>query len=85
MDNKLAQIKQDFLYPISPYHGLVNENDHKNQFLNLKIQEFAQKIGFIANLHTAGKLPSAKAYDQLESLWKEIESIERGLINHQQN
>ena len=68
MYNKSSQIKQNFLYPISPYHGsLTNEPE----IFNTKLQQFAQKIGFIAKLYSSRKVPSQQAYCQVESLWRE--------------
>ncbi len=82
MHNTQSNIKQDFLYPISRYHGSVTDN---TVIFNAKLQEFAQKIGFIANLHTGGKLPSEEAYFNVESLWRELESTKGIIINDQLN
>ncbi|EAZ90355.1 DUF7219 family protein [Crocosphaera chwakensis] len=71
MDNIPAKIKENFLCPISPYHGSLT--NHTVMF-NTKLQQFAQKVGFIANLHTGGKLPPKEAYDQVEGLWRELEA-----------
>ncbi|MDJ0660891.1 MAG: hypothetical protein QNJ42_15595 [Crocosphaera sp.] len=70
MDNTPANIKDHFLYPISPYHGALSKD---KVIFNAKLQEFAQKVGFIANLYTGGKLPSEEAYGRVESLWRELE------------
>ena len=82
MHNTQSNMKQDFLYPISPYHGSVTDD---TVIFNAKLQEFAQKIGFIANLHTGGKLASEKAYCQVESLWRELELTKGIMINDQQD
>lgn len=82
MYNRSSRIKEDFLYPISPYHGSLT---HDTVILNAKLQEFAQKVGFIANLYTAGKLPSDKAYFQIESLWRELESTKGIIIDDQED
>ncbi len=69
MHNVSTKIKENFLYPISPYHGSLTKD---TVIFNAKLQEFAQKVGFIANLHTGGKLPPKEAYEQVENLWREL-------------
>ncbi|MGK7954027.1 MAG: hypothetical protein AB4063_01975 [Crocosphaera sp.] len=71
MHKKQPNVKDNFLYPITAYRGSIN-ND--TVLFNEKLQAFAQKVGFIANLYTGGKLPSKEAYSQVESLWRELES-----------
>lgn len=80
MDNLPAKIKENFLYPISPYHGSLT---HNTVIFNTKLQEFAQKVGFIANLHTGGKLPPKEAYNQVEDLWKELEETKMTVFEAQ--
>ena len=76
MHNELPNSKNNFLYPKSPYRGyLTNET----VIFNAKFQEFAQKLGFIANLHTGGKLSSDQAYLRVESLWSDLESSTQGI------
>ena len=82
MHNTESNIKNDFLYPISPYHGSLTDD---TVIFNAKLQEFAQKVGFIANLYTGGKLPSEKAYYQVESLFRELESTKGIFIHDQQD
>ena len=40
---------------------------------------------FIANLYTGGKLPSEKAYYQVESLFRELQSTKGTFINDQED
>ncbi|MDJ0582099.1 hypothetical protein [Crocosphaera sp.] len=82
MYEKQSNIKQDFLYPISPYYGSPT-ND--TVIFNAKLQEFAQKIGFLANLHSSGKVPSEEAYCQVEYLWRELELTKGNVINDLQD
>ncbi|WP_107670383.1 hypothetical protein [Cyanothece sp. BG0011] len=75
--NKITRTNKDnFLYPLCPYHGTLTQD---TVLFNNKLQEFAHKVGFIANLHTGGKLPSEKAYGQVESLWRDLESTKMTL------
>lgn len=82
MYEKQCNIKQDFLYPVSPYYGSLT-ND--TVIFNAKLQEFAQKIGFLANLHSSGKVPSEEAYSEVESLWRELELTKGNVINDLQD
>jgi len=61
--------KDDFLHPHSTYRG---EFTPEKLVFNANLQEFAQKIGYICNLETAGKIPTADAYKQIKSLWKTL-------------
>lgn len=70
------QQTNDFLYPRSSYHGNVKP---ENLVFNSNLQEFAQKISYICNLETGGKLPPEKAYKQIKSLWKELKRSKKEL------
>ena len=66
----------DFLYPRHSYHGKVKP---ENLVFNSNLQEFAQKINYICNLETGGKLPPEKAYKQIKTLWKELKRSKKEL------
>ncbi|MBD2604473.1 hypothetical protein H6G81_07995 [Scytonema hofmannii FACHB-248] len=68
--------KDDFLYPRGRYYGQVKP---ENLVFNANLQEFAQKISYICNLETGGKLPPEQAYDQIKSLWKELKRTKKQL------
>ena len=68
--------KDDFLYPRSSYRGKIKP---ENLVFNANLQEFAQKISYICNLETGGKLPPDKAYKQIKSLWKELKRSKKEL------
>lgn len=68
--------KDDFLYPHYPYRG---EAQPKNIVFNANLQEFAQKVNYICNLETGGKISSEEAYHQIKALWKELKSSRKGL------
>jgi len=70
------QNKADFLHPRYSYHGRVKP---ENLVFNSNLQEFAQKISYICNLETAGKLPPDEAYRQIKSLWKELKKSKKEL------
>jgi hypothetical protein len=61
--------KENFLYPYSAYRG---EFKPENLVFNANLQEFAQKVSYICNLETSGKISSIQAYEQIKSLWKKL-------------
>jgi len=68
--------KDEFLYPRSRYHGQVNPED---LMFNANLQEFAQRISFISNLQTNGKLSAAESYQQVKDLWQQLECTSAAL------
>lgn len=73
----MSQKEQDqFLYPRSSYHGEVKP---ENLVFNANLQEFGQRIGYICNLETSGKLSSLEAYHQIKDLWKQLKSSKKAL------
>lgn len=72
-DNKKLD---NYLYPRSRYYGQVKP---ENLVFNSNLQEFAQKISYICNLETSGKLPPEEAYKQIKSLWKQLKRTKKQL------
>ncbi|BAY63417.1 hypothetical protein NIES22_35050 [Calothrix brevissima NIES-22] len=68
--------KDDFLYPRSRYYGQVQP---ENLVFNANLQEFSQRISYICNLETGGKIPPAEAYKQIKLLWKELKRSKKQL------
>ena len=68
--------KNNFLHPRHPYHGQVKP---ENLVFNSNLQEFAQKISYVCNLETGGKVPPEEAYQQIKSLWKELKKSKKEL------
>jgi hypothetical protein len=67
------QNKENFLYPRHPYRGIFTP---ENLMFNANLQEFAQRVNYICNLETNGKISSQRAYQEIKSLWKDLrESI----------
>jgi hypothetical protein len=66
----------DFLYPRIPYHGEL-----KTEYLqfNLHLQEFSQRVNYICNLQTGGKIAPEEAYKQIQLLWKQLKSVKKSL------
>ncbi len=68
--------KDDFLYPRSRYYGQVKP---ENLVFNANLQEFAQRVSYISNLETAGKVPPQEAYQQIKALWKQLKLTKKQL------
>jgi hypothetical protein len=76
MANSARMSKDSFLYPRSRYYGQFTPEDLA---FNANLQEFAQKVSYISNLETGGKLSSEEAYGKIKSLWKELKHSKKAL------
>lgn len=76
MEKSNQETKNNFLYPRSRYYGQVRP---ENLIFNANLQEFAQKVGYISNLETSGKLSPQEAYQQIKSLWKQLKHSKKEL------
>lgn len=70
--------KDDFLYPRGRYYGQVKP---ENLVFNANLQEFAQKVSYICNLETAGKISPDEAYENIKELWKNLKQDEKTVKN----
>lgn len=68
--------KTDFLYPRSRYYGQVKP---ENLVFNANLQEFAQRVSYICNLETAGKLSPEESYQKIRVLWKQLKRSKQQL------
>jgi hypothetical protein len=75
MEKKIVS-KEDFLYPRGPYYGHVKP---ENLVFNANLQEFAQRISYICNLETGGKISPEEAYEQIKLLWKQLKHSKKEL------
>lgn len=66
----------DFLYPYSRYQGQVKP---ENLVFNSNLQEFAQRISYICNLETGGKISPEDAYQQIKTLYKALKHSKKQL------
>ncbi|MCW5316864.1 hypothetical protein GTQ43_24510 [Nostoc sp. KVJ3] len=66
----------DFLYPRSSYYGQL-----KPEYLvfNANLQEFSQRVSYICNLQTSGKLSPEEAYKEIHILWKQLKHTKKSL------
>lgn len=72
----MSEDKDDFLYPRSRYHG---DFQPENVVFNANLQEFAQKISYICNLETGGKIAPQEAYLEIKKLWKQLKKSKKEL------
>lgn len=68
--------KNEFLYPRSRYHG---QPKPENLIFNANLQELAQRVDYIVNLHTGGKLSAEESYERIKILWIQFEFASRQL------
>ncbi|MBZ8182439.1 DUF7219 family protein [Oscillatoria salina] len=68
--------KDNFLYPRSTYRGQVKP---ENVVFNANLQEFAQRVNYICNLETGGKVPPDQAYKQIRELWQQLTQSKKQL------
>ena len=75
MEKKIIS-KDDFLYPRGRYYGHVKP---ENLVFNANLQEFAQRVSYICNLETSGKMPPEEAYKEIKALWKQLKESKKQL------
>lgn len=74
--NNRSELRSGFLFPRSRYHGLVKP---ENLVFNANLQEFSQRVGLICGLQTSGKLSASESFDQVQSLWQQLDRSKREL------
>lgn len=70
--------KDDYLFPRSSYRGEVTL---PNLTFNSNLQEFAQRVSYLCNLETGGKIPPEDAYEQIKKLWKDLKRSKKSLLD----
>ncbi len=69
--------KEDYLFPRANYRGTVKP---ENLVFNANMQEFAQRVSFIVNLETNGKITPEESYRQIKALWKQVKQSKKALM-----
>ena len=77
-DSQSSSNKDDFLFPRSKYWGKFTP---KHLAFNANLQEFAQRVSFICNLETGGKIPAHEAYDEIKRLWQTLKVSKANLLD----
>lgn len=68
--------KNNFFYPRSSYYGQVKP---ENLVFNANLQEFSQRVNYICNLETNGKLTPQESYNQIKDLWQQLKRTKKEL------
>ncbi|MGC9505860.1 DUF7219 family protein [Baaleninema sp.] len=68
--------RSNFIFPRGRYYG---EFKPENVVFNANLQEFAQRVNYICNLETSGKISPQEAYDAIKELWKQLKQSKREL------
>ncbi len=68
--------RDEFIFPRNRYYG---DFKPENVVFNANLQEFAQRVNYICNLETGGKLPPDEAYEAIKDLWKQLKASKREL------
>ncbi len=71
--------KDEFLFPKYPYQGEITSNNPEYLLFNANLQEFGQRVGYICNLETGGKISPEAAYKQIKVLWKGLKQSKKQL------
>jgi hypothetical protein len=66
-----------FFYPRNRYRG---EFTPDNLAFNANLQEFAQRISYLCDLETNGKMSPEDVYHQIETLWKQLKRSKKILL-----
>ncbi|MDX2214048.1 MAG: hypothetical protein SFY66_12240 [Oculatellaceae cyanobacterium bins.114] len=62
--------KSQFLYPHVRYYGEVKP---ENLVFNANLQEFSQRVSLICGLESNGKLSPYESFQQIKSLWEQLQ------------
>lgn len=69
----------DMLLPRARYYGSYGSQQPNHMLFNANLQEFAQRVSYICNLETAGKLSPEEAYEQVRELWHQLKQSKKEL------
>jgi hypothetical protein len=62
--------KRNFLYPSYRYRGQFSL---PNLMFSANLQEFSQRVCYICNIQTRGKLSPQQAWEQIEEIWQQFQ------------
>jgi hypothetical protein len=68
--------KRNFLFPHSQYRGPIKP---ENLVFNANLQEFAQRVSYITNLESNGKISPEDSYREIKALWKQLKQSKKSL------
>lgn len=79
MEPELNKIKQNFLYPLKSYHGEFKPTDLA---FNSNLQEFSQRVSYICNLESNGKIAPEDTYNAIKHLWHQLKQSKKELLDN---
>ncbi|MGV0105142.1 Isopropylmalate/homocitrate/citramalate synthase [Nostoc sp. DSM 114160] len=69
MDNDNQIDKNNFLYQRYRYLGKYTPQSF---LFNANLQEFSQRVYYLSNQETLGKISSEECYEEIELLWQQL-------------
>ncbi len=76
IEESIMDERSNFIFPRGRYYG---EFKPENVVFNANLQEFTQRVNYICNLETSGKISPQEAYDAIKALWKQLRQSKREL------
>jgi hypothetical protein len=76
--NDLDNPDDQFLNPLGRYRG---EFTPENLAFDANLQEFANRVSILCGLETGGKISSVDAYEEIKSLWAQLENSKKNLLD----
>jgi hypothetical protein len=71
-----VSIKSNFIFPHNRYRGNFKP---EHLVFNANLQEFSQRVSYIANLETNGKISPEESYREIKALWKDLKQSKKSL------
>lgn len=78
MDNDNQIDNNNFLYQRYRYLGKYTPQSF---LFNANLQEFSQRVCYLSNLQTVGKISSQECYEEIELLWQQLTQSFKTLIS----
>lgn len=66
----MNQPSHAFLYPYARYQGSLTP---ENLMFDADLQEFSQRVTYLCNLQTNGKLSPDEVIEEIDLLWNQLE------------
>jgi hypothetical protein len=72
--------KDRFMYPYNSYKG--KNPKAVDIVFDANLQSFSQQVMYICALENGGKLPPHDAYKRIKTLWKQLKSSKKALLDN---
>ncbi|MGK7873391.1 MAG: hypothetical protein AB4426_08775 [Xenococcaceae cyanobacterium] len=77
--NEKNENPESFLYPLGKYYGKFTP---ENLVFNANLQEFGQRVSYLCNLETSGRISAKEAYNQIKELWHQLKKSKKELLDN---